>query len=99
MCSLESWTHLCLFCGLCLPSDTIHNNGLCHGDASLVIEDDTVSPGTHSTVDTQSGTYTPGQFPVVSIEGRGCLPACRSNASLSNSGSSLPRAEALRRIP
>ena len=64
-----------------------------HSVAALVIQNNTIPTGTHSAVHAEGGGSVVRQTAVVSIE------ACRSNARRKTSGSSLPRAEALRRIP
>ena len=64
-----------------------------HTVAALVIQHHTVATGGHSAIHAESSRGFVRQTAVVPIE------ACRSNASLKTSGSSLPRAEALRRIP
>ena len=64
-----------------------------HSVAALVIQNNTIPTGTHSAVHAEGGGSVVRQTAVVSIE------ACRSSARRKTSGSSLPRAEALRRIP
>jgi len=64
-----------------------------HTIATLVIEYDAVSAGTHAAVYTEGRRNIARQFSVVSVK------ACCSRAILNTAGSSLPRAEALRRIP
>ena len=64
-----------------------------HAVASLVVENDSIPARTHSAVHTQGRRNIPGQISVVAVK------ACCSSAIRSTSGSSLPRAEALRRIP
>ena len=61
--------------------------------AALVIQNNTIPTGTHSAVHAEGGGSVLRQTAVVSVI------ACRSRARRKTSGSSLPRAEALRRIP
>ena len=65
-----------------------------HTASTLVIQNDAVSTGGHSAVDTK-GRSLIAYASVVAVE----TDACRSNAVFSTVGSSLPRTEALRRIP
>lgn len=60
---------------------------------ALVIQYDTVASCTHTAIDAERGSGIFCQSAVVPVK------ACRSNARRRTSGSSLPRAEALRRIP
>ena len=64
-----------------------------HAVAALVIQNNTIPTGTHSAVHAEGGGSVVRQTAVVPVE------ACRSSARRKTSGSSLPRAEALRRIP
>ena len=79
---------------VCFRSER-RGNLLCdvHAVAALVVQHDAVTTGTHSAVHAEGGGSVVRQTAVVSIE------ACRSSARRKTSGSSLPRAEALRRIP
>ena len=64
-----------------------------YGINEALIQNNTIPTGTHSAVHAEGGGSVVRQTAVVSIE------ACRSSARRKTSGSSLPRAEALRRIP
>ena len=70
-------------------------NTVRHFDAvsTLVVQYDTVATRTHTAIDAERGSGIFRQSAVVPVK------ACRSNARRRTSGSSLPRAEALRRIP
>ena len=61
--------------------------------AALVVQHDAVAASAHSAVHAEGGGSVVCQSAVVPVE------ACRSSARRKTSGSSLPRAEALRRIP
>ena len=65
-----------------------------HAIAALVIQNDAISPGRHTTVHSK-GRCDRRNCAVVPVY----TDACRSRATRSTSGSSLPRSEALRRIP
>ena len=64
-----------------------------HAVTALVVQHDAIAACTHSTVHAEGGGGVVRQTAVVPVE------ACRSSARRKTSGSSLPRAEALRRIP
>ena len=64
-----------------------------HAVTALVVQHDAVAAGRHSAVHAEGSGGVLRQTAVVPVE------ACRSSARRKTSGSSLPRAEALRRIP
>jgi hypothetical protein len=68
--------------------------GNIHAIAPLVVKDYTIATCGHTTVNTKRCSFV-AYASVVSIKAE----AWRSNAVFSTVGSSLPRAEALRRIP
>ena len=68
--------------------------GHVHTASTLVVQNNTVSTRGHSAVDTERGSFI-AYASVVAVE----TDACRSRAIFSTVGSSLPRTEALRRIP
>ena len=69
--------------------------GHIHTVAALIVQHHTVTAGRHSAVHTEGGGLIVRQLCVVPVE----ADACRSRAIRRISGSCLPRAEALRRIP